>query len=447
MRPVSWRGLLALYLPLMFSGMLMTLEVPLITAGIARQPFPELFLAAFGVAFAIALIYEAPVIMVLEASIALGSGLSAYRRLRRAYIYLGGTTTVVGVLLFFTPAYWVLTERVMAIPHSIALAARPALMVLAFWPLPIGWRRLHQGVLIRHRQTAIISVATGVRLIVLGAILLSGLFAGMSGALLGATAMVAGVVVEAMLVTAPAIHALDSHDTYERVRTWRTLWIYYWPLAATTLLLQANRPLITAGIAAARQANHSLAAWPVLLSLVMFCSGPTTALQQVVIAVPDSQENRQRTGRFVLAVGGLLAAGLIGVTQTPLLVVVLTRWFGISTSLTQLITPAARVLAIMPLVLAMQTLLRGRLIKEGRTVRVQRAMLANLGSVLAWVVVGITLRPIPGILLGALALLSGSLTETVLLWWAAHRQVQVVIPSGVVAGADHPISSRGGEYG
>ena len=60
-----------LYLPLALSWLLMTTEVPLINAFLARGEEAELSLAAFGVAFAVVLVVEAPIMMVLELSIAL----------------------------------------------------------------------------------------------------------------------------------------------------------------------------------------------------------------------------------------------------------------------------------------------------------------------------------------------------------------------------------------
>ncbi len=425
---LAWRRLLALYVPLMFSGLLMSVEGPLITAGIARQPQAELFLAAFGVAFAIALVYEAPILMVLEASIALGNGWPEYLTLRRAYLVFGSLLTALGMALFFTPAYTLLTRQLMGIPEPIVIAARPALMILTFWPLPIGWRRLHQGVLIRYGWTNVISFATGVRVAVLAAILFSGVFRGTPGAVLGAEAMVAGVIVEALLVTVPALAALGPRNDARPSSGWERIWSYYRPLATTTLLQQANRPLITAGIAASTQAVLSLAAWPVVVSITMLASGPLSALQQVVIAVPNDTGARRRTASFVLAVGGFLTALLVIVTSSSLLEVLLVKVFGVSSDIRAIATPAARLLASLPLVVAVQCFLRGTLIRAGNTIQVQRAMLANLLTVALMVATGMVLRSLPGIMLGALALLFGGLAEIALLWQSVRTERVTRLP-------------------
>ncbi|MEN8164129.1 MAG: hypothetical protein ABFS37_08365, partial [Acidobacteriota bacterium] len=68
--------------PLALTWLMMAVEGPLLTAVIARMADPKLNLAAFGVAFAFALIVEAPVIMMMAASTALVSNRETYLKLR-----------------------------------------------------------------------------------------------------------------------------------------------------------------------------------------------------------------------------------------------------------------------------------------------------------------------------------------------------------------------------
>lgn len=67
---------------------------------LARLPNPEVHLAAWGVIiFSLALIIEAPVIMMLAASIALSRDWDSYRTLRRYMISLGLAMTAAHVLV------------------------------------------------------------------------------------------------------------------------------------------------------------------------------------------------------------------------------------------------------------------------------------------------------------------------------------------------------------
>ena len=65
------RTVFATWWPLAVSWLLMGLELPAISAGLARLPDPKIHLAAYGgVVFPIALMIESPIVMLLTASTA-----------------------------------------------------------------------------------------------------------------------------------------------------------------------------------------------------------------------------------------------------------------------------------------------------------------------------------------------------------------------------------------
>ncbi len=68
--------------PLAASWLLMSAELPILSAVVARLLHPEISLAAFGgVVFPIALVIESPIIMLLVASTALSSNWDSYQKL------------------------------------------------------------------------------------------------------------------------------------------------------------------------------------------------------------------------------------------------------------------------------------------------------------------------------------------------------------------------------
>ena len=78
------------WLPLAASWLIMGTELPLLSAFVARLAEPAINLAAYGgIVFPIALIVEAPVIMLLAASTALSKDWASYQKLRN-YMLLSG---------------------------------------------------------------------------------------------------------------------------------------------------------------------------------------------------------------------------------------------------------------------------------------------------------------------------------------------------------------------
>ena len=88
------RDLFRFWLPLAATWVMMGVEGPFLAALIARLSEPVYNLAAHGVAFAVAIIVEAPVIMMLGAATALVDGRVSFLRLRRFTLWLNVATTL-----------------------------------------------------------------------------------------------------------------------------------------------------------------------------------------------------------------------------------------------------------------------------------------------------------------------------------------------------------------
>ncbi len=83
---LSIKKVLRTWLPLVASWILMSIELPAINAIVARLANPEISLAAYGgVVFPIALIIEAPVIMLLAAATALSRDWASYQKFAEDY--------------------------------------------------------------------------------------------------------------------------------------------------------------------------------------------------------------------------------------------------------------------------------------------------------------------------------------------------------------------------
>jgi Na+-driven multidrug efflux pump len=437
---LTYKGIGFLYLPLAASWALMLLEAPLVNAFLARGADPELSLAAFGVAFSVILVVEAPVLMILELSIALSRNLAAFHKIRRFYVLIGLAITALGLLLFYTPLCRFLLIDLMHIPTAIADATVPALRILTWWPFPIGWRRLYQGILVSDGRTRIISLATGIRLLVLVAVLAVGQSLGtIPGAILGSLTMLLAGTIEASIIHWAAIPtcegSLSRKPPETEPITLRFLWSFYLPLAITSVLRQLIRPLTSAGVAAAPMAELSLAAWPVAFSLVSILWGPTMGLQQVTVALVSDKDSWRTVSRFVLAVGLLLTLALAVISFTPLLYVVLGSLFGLSEVVAALAAPAVRIQVLLPLAYTLHALFTGLLVKQARTSTVRTAKIVNIGVVGLTLYGGLVYGGLWGSVLGAVAVTVGSLAEAGWVYWRSRPVIELV------AGASHAATS------
>ena len=161
--PINPARILAFWLPLAATWLMMSVEGPFLAALIARLDAPRENLAAYGVAFALALIVESPIIMMLSASTALADSREAYRKLRN-FTWLLNTALTGLMLLLLTPLWDLVALRGIGLPAPVADLTRGALLLLLPWPAAIGHRRFRQGLLIRHRRARRVTAGTGIRL-------------------------------------------------------------------------------------------------------------------------------------------------------------------------------------------------------------------------------------------------------------------------------------------
>jgi Na+-driven multidrug efflux pump len=417
--------MLALWLPLAASIVMMVLEPSIINIGLGRTADPELALAAYGVAFGLALLVEAPIIMLLDASVARSSDRGAFVVVRRFTVLLGLLVTVAGLAIAFTPLYGLIVVDLMNIPSDVAARARPTMQILSFWSFPVAWRRAHQGVLIRTKRTAIITVATGVRLFSLAGSLALGLILFPDkGALIAGVAMVISVSVEAIVVTWATRPVLRSAG-YQPVAqseesgplTMQALWRFYRPLAMTSILRQVSRPLLNAGIAAAAMARASLAAWPVSWGFAILLTGPAWSLQQLSTALVTDRTAYRRVRGFALSLGAIFSILLGLVAFTPLYNLVMGGIYNLSPALQSLAKPALQILVIYPLIMGAQALYRGVLIRTSCTGDVRTAMAVNVATLALTLLIGVTLLSPTGVVLAAAAVVMGAVAELAWLRW------------------------------
>jgi hypothetical protein len=414
--------MLTLWLPLAASLVMMVLEPALVNVGLARASDPELSLAAYGVAFSLALLVEAPIIMLLDASVAQSAHRQALALLMRFTVVLGTAVVAIGLLVSLTPLYGLLVVDLMNIPVDVAARARPALQVLSFWPLPIAWRRAQQGVLIRTNRTGVITAATGVRLATLAVGLLIGLrLEEERGALAAAWAMNVSVTVEALVVTWAARRIVrqrlpEGPAEGEPPLTAGRLHRFYLPLAVTSILRQVARPLTNAGIAATLFARESLAAWPVVWGVAILIAGPAWSLQQLSNALSTSPVAFRRVGWFSFALSAIMSGLLAAVAFVPALYTwVMGGIYNLSPELQALSLPSLRWLVLLPLLMGAQSLLRGALIRGGCTGTVRTAMIFNVSALALALFVGVQFFALTGTTLAALATLAGNAAELVYL--------------------------------
>jgi hypothetical protein len=393
--PLTARDVYQAWWPLATSWLMMGLELPAVSAIMARLPDPTVSLAAYGgVVFPIALIIESPIIMFLSASTALSRDRASHRLGQRLMLVMAGSLAVLHCLVAFTPIFDFVAGVLLGVPDAVREPARLGLRIFAPWTFAIAYRRYQQGLLIRFGRSRLVGVGTAVRLTTLALVLLGGWAMGtVPGIVVGASAVVASVIAEAVFVALavrPVFRdAVPEVDASAPPLTMRGYWRFYLPLAVTPVLLFLSTPLTSAAMSRMPRTLESLAVWPVIHGLVFVLRSVGFALNEVVIALLDRPGAAAALRRFAVTVGITATCLLAAVALSP----IGQTWFARVAALPANLVPLARIgllfTILLPALTAIMSFYQGVVVHARRTRVVTESMLVFLVVVGACLVAGI----------------------------------------------------------
>jgi len=418
---VTPRRIVAFWLPLAATWLMMSAEGPFLTALMARLPEAKFNLAAFGVAFSLAMLVEAPIIMMMSAAAALVHGRASFLALRSFASAMNAAITAVMLVLLVPPVFRALAQGLIGLPADVSSLAHLGLALLLPWPAAIGYRRFYQGVLIRHGETRRVAYGTVVRLATM-AVTGAALFAWtrLPGIAVGAAALSLGVVAEAaasrVMAAAAVRRVLAGHDGPPLglgaiVR-------FYYPLALTSLLTLGMQPVLTFFLGSSRHPIESLAVLPVLHALVFIFRSPGLALQEVaIVLLGRSRENAVPLRRFgaTLAAGASAAIALLALT--PLAPLFLARVAGLAPDLAAFALVPLRIMCAMPALEVLLSWQRARLVAEHRTALVTWGTAVEIGGAVTVMALAIGPADLVGATAAAVAIVLARLAANGFLTW------------------------------
>jgi len=410
------RTIIRLWAPLAATWLMMASEGPILAAVIARMPDPKFNLAAYGVAFAFAIIIEAPIIMLMSASTALVDNSHNYRKLRNFTVALNVIVTIVMLAVLYQPVFDFIVRGLMRLPDEIADLTHGALLFMIPWPAAIGFRRFYQGLLIRDNLTRRVAYGTIIRLgsVITSAILLISLTS-MPGSLVGCLSLSIAVIFESAasrwMVRGTLRRLLDNHDSRDN-RSWVLSYggiaSFYYPLALTSVISLAVHPVVTFFMGQARFPVESLAVLPVLNALTFIFRSIGLSYQEVVIVLAgEKQEHLKELTQFAMKLAAVTALAYALIAYTPLV----TFWYhtvsGLSMELTAIALTPTRILPVLPALAVLLSLQRGFLVHIRMTRPITWATVIEISVIVLVLIVTINVFDVIGVTAAAVAFITG----------------------------------------
>lgn len=406
---LSYSKILKFWLPLSATWLMMSVEGPFLTALIARMPNPEFNLAAYGVAFSLALIIESPVIMMMSASIALVRDRPSFFKLRNFVYSVNFLITLCIIILIIPAIFYFITIDLMNLPLQVAELTHIAVVLLIPWPAAIGYRRFYQGIMISSNATRRVAYGTIIRMsTMLITALISITFFNIPGVLVGASALSAGVIMEAIasrIVAAKFIMKVKQNFAVESSHnlSLREIMKFYYPLALTSFISLGIHPVVTFFMGRSDRALESLAVLPVLNSLVFFFRSFGLSYQEVGIALMGDAERYKKLKNFAVVLGIAVVSGLGMISFTPLSEIWFQHVAGLSPKLSEFSQFPLILYTIFPATTVIINFQRAILVHARKTEPITYATLIEVAGIFVTLFFAIKLLSMVGVVAAVIA--------------------------------------------
>lgn len=418
--------------PLAASWLLMGVELPAISAVIARLANPEISLAAYGgIIFPLALIIESPIVMLLAASTALSKDWASYIKIRRFMMVTATSLTLLHVLIAFTPLYYVVVERFLGVPQEIVEPARVGLMIMTPWTWSIAYRRFHQGVLIRFNHSKAVSTGTIIRLsadlLVLG---IGFAIHHIPGIIVATSAVATGVVSEAVyvgIIAHPVVkYELKPTSPIQTALTLRAFLAFYLPLVLTSLLTLLVQPIGSAALSRMPQPIESLATWSVVSGLIFMLRSFGIAFNEVVVALLDEFKSSKKLWAFTINLILITTGIWLLIMATP----ISRFWFKTISALPDDLAILAQtgiwIALPLPALAALQSWYQGTILHSHKTSGITEAVVIYLFVNIAILSLGVRWGKVAGLYIGLVSFVLSTFVQTVWLWYRSRRAIDTV---------------------
>lgn len=421
------------YAPLATTSLLLTATNPIVAAALARSPTPQAALAGYSVAFALAGVLYSPLLVFQQVAATRLIDRGAARPLWLLALIFGAVFSALAATVAFTPlGDWVLSGLV-GVTGQVLDEARAAMALLWAVPLLTAIRAYHQGRLVGGHRTQPIAAATGLRTGVLAVVAFA--LTGAAGALAGAAAFTAGLLVETLVVgLARRVEAAPTDPAPADVRVpKRRLLRFSGPLMLNVLLWWFTPLLIQSVLARTPAPEATLAAFAVVEAVAWFVAAPVGQLQHASIALVSTPRLHRVVRLWALGIAVVTALAVGVLALPPVRDLVVGSAFRLDAQLTGGVGRALPLAALYPLLYGHRQYYQGLFIGAGRPGIVGWGAIVRVLALLAAALTLLGVLGGEGAAFGVGLAVWGLAVEGVFLERLSHRIAIPALRTGLVA--------------
>ena len=413
---LTFSKFLKFWAPLALMQVIMNFEFPAIIAFISRIGDVKENLAIFTVVTSLSLLLEGVIIQMLSAATALCDSWNNYQRVKHFLLIVLAILVAAHLFCILPGPFDFIATTLLKLEPDYIESTRIAFLLMLPWVPTIGVRRLWQGVLIRNGRTGLVSMITVIRIIVcIATLALMLTFKSVPGYYVASIALSMGVTagaISAYLFVRPVLKNLRSVISPETM-SWKDLTFFYLPLAMTSFVTEADRPIIAAGISRGLLPTESLAGWGEVISIIAIFRSLCYSTQEASIALFSTKENNLVIRKAVFRICTVvISICFFCIFVPPVREYILINISGLTPELAQICRGPLMVISLTLFTFPVIAWLRSVNIHEKTTRNIGWAVTSNLIAVTLAVIVMDSWFSMVGLMVGAVSYIFAMYAES-----------------------------------
>ncbi|TVY08238.1 multi antimicrobial extrusion protein MatE [Paenibacillus cremeus] len=410
---ISFRQLLAFFIPLGISASLVTISHVIINSTLARSAHPELIIASYALPMSIMGITERPAILLRQTCSALVRDRISFRAMSIVGAFVLGAIVLIGGFISYTPVGpWVFLHLFGADEKLIGpmVNVYRVLMTVSIFS---GIRCIFHGVIIFNMRTKWLTIGMFIRLIGMYLLSLYFIHTGVGSGVVGAIIFLTGMIIEAAvsLIEGRALirKTIPEKKTGHTIESPKQIFQFYRPLLYSSVIAVIAGPAINAFLGKTTALELSIASFAIAGSLTQLVQSFFSYIHQIVLNFYRKDAASVLRFTFMLAfIPSILIAIL---AYTPVGPWFMANVMGVNERLMHASLSTLRVFMIMTFIFPWLDFGNGLIMLRGQTQIMVWSQAGNVCTTLITLVICASFAPGWNGMIGALAQSLGTAAE------------------------------------
>ncbi|MBU7320555.1 multi antimicrobial extrusion protein MatE [Paenibacillus oleatilyticus] len=415
---ITFRQLLAFFVPLGMSASLVTISHVIINSTLARAASPEIVIASYALPMSILGITERPAVLLRQTCSALVRDRLSFRALTAVSLYVLGAIFLIGAFISYTPVGpWVFL-RLFGVDAAMVEPMVEVYRVLMFVSIFSGIRCMFHGVIIYNMRTKWLTIGMAIRLAGMYALSLYFIRTGVTSGTVGAVIFLTGMVIEAA-VSFWEGRALLKDEIPEKqpdhpIEKPSQVFRFYRPLLFSSVIAVISGPAINAFLGKTTDLKLAIASFAIAASLTNLVQSFFSYIHQIVLNF--YRKDAASVVRFTLLFSLIPSLLIALLAYTPAGPWFMQHVMGVNERLMLASLSTLRVFMLMTLVFPWLDFGNGLLMLRSQTKVMVWSQAANVCVTLLVLVLCVARTPGWNGMIGALAQSFGVAAEAAVVW-------------------------------